>query len=91
MGLGFHRSGTKGVGRFLGLMEGLAFPVHHYYLRCLDDLTLKESGVVKRTLAHSMGRKSVALGDGSTGRQLTAFPGRHARVAYLLKVLNQLP
>ena len=90
-GLGLHRSGTKGGGRCLGLKEGLAFPVHHYYLRGLDDLMLKEGGVVKRTLAHSTGRKSVALGDGATGNKLTAFPSRHARVAYLLKVLDQLP
>jgi hypothetical protein len=38
-----------------------------------------------------MGWKSVALGDESMVHQLTAFPSRHARVAYLLKVLNQLP
>lgn len=90
-GLGLHRSGTKGGGRCLGLKQGLAFPVHHYYLRGLDDLMLKEGGVVKRTLAHSTGRKSVALGDGSTGNTLTAFPSRHARVAFLLRVLDHLP
>ena len=46
--------------------------------------------MVKRTLAHSTGRKSVALGDGSTGNELTAFPSRHARVACFLKVLEQM-
>ena len=89
-GLGLHRSGTKGGGRCLGLKQGLAFPVHHYYLRGLDDLMLKEGGVVKRTLAHSTGRKSVALGDGSTGNMLPAFPSRHARVAFLLRVFDHL-
>jgi hypothetical protein len=69
----------------------MAFPVHHYYLRGLDDLMLKEGGVVKRTLAHSTGRKSVVLGDESTTNHLAAFPSRHARVAFLLKVLNLLP
>ena len=90
-GLGLHRSGTRGGGRCLGLSEGLAFPIHHYYLRGLDDLMLKEGGVVKRTLAHSTGRKSVALGEGTAARQLDAFPSRHARVAFLLRVLNYLP
>ncbi len=90
-GLGLHRSGTKGAGPCLGLKEGMAFPVHHYYLRGLDDLMLKEGGVVKRTLAHSTGRKSVVLGDESTTNHLAAFPSRHARVAFLLKVLNLLP
>ena len=87
-GLGLHRSGTRGSGRCLDLKEGLPFPVHHYYLRGLDDLMLKEGGVMKHTLAHSTGRKSAALGDGSTGNKLIAFPSRHARVAYLLKVLD---
>ena len=90
-GLGLHRSGTRGRGRCLGLSEGLAFPIHHYYLRGLDDLMLKEGGVVKRTLAQSTGRKSVALGEGSTAHQLAAFPSRHARVAFLLRVLDHLP
>ena len=90
-GLGLHRSGTRGHGRCLGLKEGLAFPVHHYYLRGLDDLVLKEGGVVKRTLAHSTGRKTVALGDGATTHELAAFPSRHARVAFLLRVLDHLP
>ena len=90
-GLGLHRSGTKGPGRCLGLKEGLAFPVHHYYLRGLDDLMLKEGGVVKRTLAHSTGRKSVALGKGSAAHQIAAFPSRHARVAFLLRILENLP
>ena len=89
--LGLHRSGTKGRGRCLGLKEGLAFPVHHYYLRGLDDLMLKEGAVVKRTLAHSTGRKSVALGKGSTAHQMAAFPSRHARVAFLLRILDNLP
>ena len=73
-----------------GFEGGLGFTCASF-LRGLDDLMLKEGGVVKRILAHSTGRKSVALGDGSTGHNLTAFPSRHARVAYLLKVLNQLP
>jgi hypothetical protein len=89
-GLGLHRSGTRGRGRCLGLSEGMPFPVHHYYLRGLDDLMLKEGGVVKRTLAHSTGRKSVALGEGSVAQPLAAFPSRHARVAFLLRVLDQL-
>lgn len=90
-GLGLHRSGTRGRGRCLSLKQGLDFPVHHYYLRGLDDLILKEGGVVKRTLAHSTGRKSVALGEGSAVHQLAAFPSRHARVAFLLRVLDHLP
>ena len=61
MRLGFHRQGTKDGVCCLGLREGLVFSVHDYYSRGLDDLMLKESGVVKRTLAHSTGRKSVAL------------------------------
>ena len=48
-GLGLHRSGTKRGARCLGLKEGLAFPVHHYNLRGLDDLMLKEGGAVSYT------------------------------------------
>ena len=90
-GLGLHRSGTRGRGRCLDLKEGLPFPVHHYYLRGLDDLVLKEGGVVKRTLANSTGRKSVALGGVAAAQPLAAFPSRHARVAFLLRVLDHLP
>ena len=35
----------------MGIAQGQHFPVQHYYLRGLDDLLLKEGGVVKRTLA----------------------------------------
>ena len=62
-GLGLHRSGTRGRGRCLDLKEGLPFPVHHYYLRGLDDLVLKEGGVVKRTLANTRGEGVSLLGE----------------------------
>ena len=75
----------------MDLKEGLPFPVHHYYLRGLDDLVLKEGGVVKRTLANSTGRRSVALGGVAAAQPLAAFPSRHARVAFLLRVLDHLP
>ena len=91
-GLGLHRSGTRGDGRRLDLRDGLAFPVQHYYLRGLDDLLLKEGGVVKRTLARSTGRKPIALGGGGPDELLMpSFPSRHARVAFLLEVLNHQP
>ena len=89
-GLGLHRSGTRGRGRCLDLKEGLPFPVHHYYLRGLDDLVLKEGGVVKRTLANSTGRRIVALGGVAAAQPLAAFPSRHARVAFLLRILDHL-
>ena len=91
-GLGLHRSGTSGDGRRLGIREGLSFPVQHYYLRGLDDLLLKEGGVVTRTLARSTGRKLVAL-SGRTQESVSpaAFPSRHARVAFLLNVLRHQP
>ena len=91
-GLGLHRSGTRGDGRRLDLRDGLAFPVQHYYLRGLDDLLLKEGGVVKRTLARSTGRKPIALGgSGPDELLMPSFPSRHARVAFLLEVLNHQP
>lgn len=90
-GLGLHRSGTQGDGRRLGIRDGLVFPVQHYYLRGLDDLLLKEGGVVQRTLARSTGRKPVALSGGSQAASLPSFPSRHARVAFLLKVLSHQP
>ena len=91
-GLGLHRSGTRGDGRRLDLRDGLAFPVQHYYLRGLDDLLLKEGGVVKRTLARSTGRKPIALGGGGPDELLMpSFPSRHARVAFLLEVLKHQP
>ena len=72
----------------LGIAQGKHFPVQHYYLRGLDDLLLKEGGVVKRTLAQSSGRKPVNLrGDADS----LDFPSRHARVAYLLKILDSVP
>ena len=86
--LRLHASATSGSGRCLGIEQGQQFPVQHYYLRGLDDLLLKEGGVVKRTLAQSSGRKPVNLrGDADS----LDFPSRHARVAYLLKVLDSMP
>ena len=86
--LRLHASATSGSGRCLGIEQGQQFPVQHYYLRGLDDLLLKEGGVVKRTLAQSSGRKPVNLrGDADS----LDFPSRHARVAYLLKILDSVP
>ena len=90
-GLGLHRSGTHGDGRRLGICDGLRFPVQHYYLRGLDDLLLKEGGVVARTLARSTGRKLVALSGRTEDPVLPSFPSRHARVAFLLNVLRHQP
>lgn len=86
--LRLHESNTNGSGRRLGIAQGQHFPVQHYYLRGLDDLLLKEGGVVKRTLAQSSGRKPVNLGGNAESLD---FPNRHARVAYLLKVLDSIP
>jgi hypothetical protein len=90
-GLELHRSGTRGRGRCLDLKEGLPFPVHHYYQRGLDDLVLKEGGVVKHTLANSTGRRSVALGGVAAVQPLAAFPSRYVRVAFLLRFFDHLP
>ena len=81
--LGLHKSRSFGSGAHLGIREGLQFPVQHYYLRGLDDLLLKEGGVVQRTLARSSGRKRVDLGS-----SLASFPSRHARLAYVLRMLD---
>ena len=86
--LRLHESNTNGSGRRLSIAQGQHFPVQHYYLRSLDDLLLKEGGVVKRTLAQSSGRKPVNLGGNAESLD---FPNRHARVAYLLKVLDSIP
>ena len=86
--LHLHVSNTHGSGRCLGLAHGQHFPVQHYYLRGLDDLLLKEGGVVKRTLAQSSGRKQVNL---NADVDSMDFPSRHARVAFLLNVLNSMP
>ena len=60
--------------------------------KVLDDLLLKEGGVVKRTLARSTGRKPIALaGGGPDAPLMPSFPSRHARVAFLLEVLNHQP
>ena len=74
----------------MDLKEGLPFPLHHCYLRGLDDLVLKEGGVVKRPLANSTGRRSVALGGVAAAQPLAAFPSRHARVDLLLSVNDYL-
>lgn len=86
--LRLHASATVGSGRCLGIAEGQQFPVQHYYLRGLDDLLLKEGGVVKRTLAQSSGRKPVNL---NSDTESIDFPSRHARVAFLLNVLESMP
>ena len=86
--LRLHASNTSGSGRCLGIAQGQHFPVQHYYLRGLDDLLLKEGGVVKRTLAQSSGRKQVNLNADADSMD---FPSRHARVAFLLNVLNAMP
>ena len=86
--LRLHASATSGLGRCLGIEQGQQFPVQHYYLRGLDDLLLKEGGVVKRTLAQSSGRKQVNLNADETSMD---FPSRHARVAFLLNVLRFIP
>ena len=78
--LRLHASNTSGSGRCLGIAQGQQFPVQHYYLRGLDDLLLKEGGVVKRTLAQSSGRKQVNL---NADADSLDFPSRHARVAFL--------
>ena len=86
--LRLHASNTHGSGRCLGVDQGQQFPVQHYYLRGLDDLLLKEGGVVKRTLAQSSGRKQVNL---DAAVDSMDFPSRHARVAFLLNVLKSIP
>ena len=86
--LRLHSSNTSGLGRCLGIAQGQQFPVQHYYLRGLDDLLLKEGGVVKRTLAQSSGRKQVNLNAAADSMD---FPSRHARVAFLLNVLKSMP
>ena len=86
--LRLHASNTEGSGRCLGIAQGQQFPVQHYYLRGLDDLLLKEGGVVKRTLAQSSGRKQVNL---KADADSLDFPSRHARVAFLLNVLDSMP
>jgi len=86
--LRLHASITQGSGRCLGVAQGKQFPVQHYYLRGLDDLLLKEGGVVKRTLAQSSGRKQVNLDAAADSMD---FPSRHARVAFLLNVLRSMP
>lgn len=86
--LRLHASNTSGSDRCLGIAQGQQFPVQHYYLRGLDDLLLKEGGVVKRTLAQSSGRKQVNLNADADSMD---FPSRHARVAFLLNVLNAMP
>ena len=86
--LRLHASNTQGDGLCLGIAQGQQFPVQHYYLRGLDDLLLKEGGVVKRTLAQSSGRKQVNL---NSDAESIDFPSRHARVAFLLNVLESMP
>ena len=86
--LRLHASNTSGSGRCLGIAQGQQFPVQHYYLRGLDDLLLKEGGVVRRTLAQSSGRKQVNL---NADADSLDFPSRHARVAFLLNVLESRP
>jgi hypothetical protein len=63
IGRGLHRSGTRGCGRCLDLKEGLPFPLHHCYLRGLDDLVLKEGGVVKSTFAIARIERVSLLGE----------------------------
>ena len=46
---------------------------------------------MKRTLANSTGRESVALRGVAAAQPLAAFPSRHARVAFLLRILDHLP
>ena len=46
---------------------------------------------MKRALANSTGRKSVALGGVAAAQSLAAFPSRPARVAFLLRVFDHLP
>ena len=78
--LRLHETKASSSGCRFGLNQGQQFPVHHYYLRGLDDLLLKEGGVVKRALAQISGRKPVNLsGDADSLK----FPSRHARVAFL--------
>ena len=57
----------------MDLKEGLPFPLYHCYLRGLDDLVLKECGVVKSTFANSTDRKSVALGGSGRGASAGCF------------------
>ena len=85
--LHLHTSNTHGSGRCLGFAQGQQFLVQHYYLRGLDDLLLKDGGVVKRTLAQSSGKKQVNL---NADADSLDFPNRHARVAFLLNVLRSV-
>ena len=86
--LRLHASAISGPGHCLGIAHGQQFPMQYYYLRGLDDLLLKEGGVVKRTLAQSSGRKEVNLNADANSMD---FPSRHARVAFLLNVLKSMP
>ena len=83
-----HASATSGSGRCLGIEQGQQFPVQHYYLRGLDDLLLKEGGVVERTLEHYSGSNQVNLISDADSLDL---PSRRAKVAFLLNVLKFMP
>ena len=86
--LRLHASVTSGSGRCLGIAQGQQFPVQHYYLRGLDDLLLKEGGLVNSTLGACSGRKPVKLNADCNSME---FSSRHARLAFLLKVLKSMP
>ena len=88
--LNLHSSFTRGEGDKLGLEYGLKFPINHYYLRGVDDLLLKEGGVVALSGATSAGRKPVALSK-DLETDLSEFPSRHAKAAFVLRVLELCP
>ena len=88
--MSLHLSGTKGDGERLGLDVGLQFPLNHYYLRGIDDLLLKEGGVVALTGATNMGRTPVSL-EGDVQSDFLQFPSRHAKAAFVLKMLEVCP
>ena len=88
--MSLHLSGTKGEGERLGLDVGLRFPLNHYYLRGIDDLLLKEGGVVALTGATTVGRTPVSL-EGDVQADSPQFPSRHAKAAFVLKMLEVCP
>jgi hypothetical protein len=87
--MGLHKTGTRGDGENLGLDVGLQFPLNHYYLRGLDDLLLKEGEVIALTGATKKGRTPVSFEDNV--ETPSKFPSRHAKAAFVLKMLEKCP
>ena len=89
-GMSLHTSKMRRDGEKLGLDVGLRFPLNHYYLRGLDDLLLKEGGVVSLTGATRSGRRQVSLA-GDVEPTVSQFPNRHAKAAFAFKMLEISP